>query len=118
MPIEKRQILLSEDEVIHAIVAYRNVTPAFLPRGDILKLSVSPTTHDGPGGAEVTVTICMRYGSTEQMVDLKVDPADIVNLLIRFCLENNIPMPRQGTKATVLIDGMLALAIEYAHLSI
>ena len=116
MPIEKRQILLSSEELVHAIEAYRNVNPTFLPQGDLLKAEVGPGTEaHAPADVEVTVSICMRYGDRKHRVDLTIPTADIVSLLIRFCLENNVPVPRLGTKAAALMNGALALRIEYTH---
>jgi hypothetical protein len=116
MPIEIHQILLSSEEVTHALNAYRQVNTTFLPQGDVVKVKVGPAADaHAPGGVELTVSIAMQYGSSQHKADFTIGVADIVELLIRFCLENNIPVPRLGTKAAELIDGALALRIEYGH---
>jgi hypothetical protein len=116
MPLEKRQLVLSDEELLHALSAYRNMSAAFLPQGEILRVSVAAEPGSGPGdGAVVIVGIRMCYGSGQQEIDVPLRGTDILSLLVRFCLENNVPIPRAGTKAAGAIDGKLALMIEYDH---
>jgi hypothetical protein len=119
MPVERRQILLSDEELTHAVEAYRGVNPGFLPQGDLLQVKVGPGAGDHAAGAvAVAITIRMCYGQSQQEVDVPIREIDVMHLLIRFCLENNIPIPRLGTKSAALIDGTLALQIEYDHAAV
>jgi hypothetical protein len=116
MPIERRQILLSSEELAHALDAYRRVNTTFLPQGDVLKVAVGPGADKHiPGGVELTASIRMRYGGSEHEADFMIGGTELLELLIRFCLENNIPVPREGAKFAALIDGAVALRIEYGH---
>jgi hypothetical protein len=59
----------------------------------------------------------MRYGDGRQKMDVPLRDVDILGLLIRFLLENNVPIPRAGTKAAMVIDGNVALSIDSGHFS-
>jgi hypothetical protein len=59
----------------------------------------------------LVVSVVMVYGQTRHTISIEIAEADIVHLLIRFCLENNIPIPKVGRKSAGIIDGMLALVI-------
>jgi hypothetical protein len=116
MPIERRQILLSDEELAHAVDAYRNASPSFLPPGSILQVNVGTRPgHCATGGGVMTVGVCLTYGETEQRMDVTVRETDIVNLLVRFCPENNVLLPRSAPKTAAAVDGKLALVIEYDH---
>jgi hypothetical protein len=109
MPIERRQILLSEAELLHAIEVFRHVRPDFLPHGDVSDCKMEPAGADGT--AHITISVSMIYGETRQAIKITTKEADILELLIRCCLENNIPIPRAGSKSTGIVDGRLALMI-------
>lgn len=113
MPLERRHIILSAEEVLQAIASYRRTTPEFLPRGAILGFRLDEP--EAPGGAPaLTVSVEMSYGRTQQVTELRAEGTDVVQMLVRCCVENNIPIPRRGAKRAALIDGALALLIEYA----
>jgi hypothetical protein len=109
MPIERRQILLSDGELLHAIEVFRRVRPDFLPHGDVNDCKIEPAGADG--AAHITISVSMVYGETRQVIKIATKEADILELLIRCCLENNIPIPRAGRKSTGIIDGRMALMI-------
>ncbi len=111
MPTEKRQIIFSKDEVMQALRAYRLTHHDFLPSGDVIEFTLKPTA--GGGGVHLTVACNLIYGETRQTINIEVADADVVELLIRCCLENNIPIPRMGQKSANAVDGMLALIIRY-----
>ena len=109
MPIERRQIMLSESELLHAIQSYRRVRPSFLPNGDVNGLVLEPGTEKS--SIRLAIGVTMMYGQTRQTIQIEPKDTDIVELLIRCCLENNIPIPRAGRKSAAVVDGMLTLLI-------
>jgi hypothetical protein len=112
MPIEQRKLIFSEDEVLQAIQSYARRRPDFLPQGRVLGFRPSPC----PGGPAVglTVAVEMTYGLTRQAIEVEAGETDVVELLIRCCLENNIPIPRTGAKRAAVEDGRLVLAVDYS----
>lgn len=111
MPRETRQIALSDDELLQAVQSYRRMQPNFLPQGPVLRTSFA---HTEELGTHLTVTVRMRYGASEQEIEVQVQETDLLAMLIRFCLENNIPVPRRGEKKAQLIDGAAVLHIEFS----
>ena len=47
-------------------------------------------------------------------LEVRAEGTDIIQMLVRCCVENNIPIPKRGAKRAALIDGALALIIDYA----
>jgi hypothetical protein len=108
MPIERRQIMLSEPELLQAIQSYRRMHPDFPPHGELKELGLKPSAD---GGVQLTIDVSMIYGQMRQIIRIEPVAKDIVERLVRCCLENNIPIPRAGRKSAGIVDGMLALII-------
>ncbi len=109
MPIERREIILSHEELLQAVQAYAKMTSTFLPRGQIIEACIGPGAD---GGAELTVVVDAIYGQSQQRIEVRAGAPDVLELLIRCCLENNIPIPRRGVRGMRVVEGMLALVIE------
>jgi hypothetical protein len=109
MPIERRQITLSQTEVMQAIQSYRRTRADFLPHGEVTDFVLE--TAAGDGGVHLTINVGMVYGQTRQTISIETEDTDVVELLIRCCLENNIPIPKISRKSAGIIDGMLTLII-------
>ena len=110
MPIERRRVSLFEGEVRLAVESYRRATPEVLPAGPLQQVSIT----DVPGGAPaMTVSVLMRYGSVEQLIEVRLNDDHVLALVVRFCVENNIPLPRTAKKTVVLQDGMLTLVFDF-----
>jgi hypothetical protein len=105
MPREHREIIFSLQELESAVRSYARVTPRFLPVGE--QIACSP---DASGG--LAITVHATYGATVQEMVIEVRPEDIEALLIRFCLENNVMLPRAGQKRVVGHEDGLALFID------
>ncbi len=101
--------MLAKSEVLQAIQAYRRTHPNFLPHGEVAGFTLKPGAGDG--GVHLTVDVGMVYGQTRQTITIEATEADVVDMIIRCCLENNIPIPKAGRKSAGIMDGMLALII-------
>lgn len=111
MPAERRQILLSAEETLHAIQSYARMRPQFLPHGQVLGFRLDGGEEEG--GIGLTISVEAVYGATRTVLDVRTTQPDIVELLIRCCLENNIPIPRSSAKAAAVVDGHLALIVRH-----
>lgn len=111
MPIELRTIMLSAEEVSQAIDSYARMAAHFLPRGHVLGFRLEPSED----GLEVGLMVSVEamYGSTRTVIEVRTEQEDAVKLLIRCCLENNIPIPRRGIKTAAVVEGLLALVIRH-----
>ncbi len=109
MATELRRIFLSSDELLKATHSYLRVNVELVGA-----VSVS-STHVCKDG-----TLSVRFVRTAQpgkpKGDILLQKEQVVELLIRFCMENNIPIPRNGKKAVVVRDRGIALQIKVGEL--
>lgn len=97
---EVRNIIPNHDELLDALDSYRRKTPDFLPSGRIVECKQgSPDT------------VGVRVEADGVMKDHTLDLQDLLEPLIRFCLENNIKLPRKSKKTVKLKDKRITLHI-------
>jgi len=99
---ELRHIILSQDEFIPALEAHNRVTPNYLPSGKILRYECIDQDF---------IRVIIQITPSGQEVALIVDSSKMLQALIRFCLENNIMLPRQGQKSVLIEDDRVSLCI-------
>ena len=109
MPVERREIIFSTNEVCQAVNSYHRMKPDLLPHGIVQDVKVIEGDE-----IKLRVTVEMTYGDSRQAINIDVTAVDTVELLVRGCLENNIPIPRRAIKLLRLIEGNLALVIQVA----
>lgn len=84
---EYRKIMLSDEEVISAFEGYRRITPNFMPNGKILSCALS---------SEGTLQLSLQGAPSSDIATFTLTQA--LNPIIRFCIENNIILPKNGHK--------------------
>lgn len=99
-----RKIMMSLDEVCRAYECYQRVTPDFLPKAGIIACK----TADGA----VILTVERTDGASSQRQEIIFKGFDIFKPLIRFCIENNILLPRDGTKSISIEADKVVLHME------
>ncbi|PCJ68498.1 MAG: hypothetical protein COA62_15190 [Rhodobiaceae bacterium] len=104
MAEELRYIMFSDEEFLFGIESYRRMNPDFLPNGHLDKWAA------GKNGS-LNFTMTLKGGSTKNVVSFTVEATQVTEILVRFCIENNIPIPRAGKKVVRTQDGKLALRI-------
>ncbi len=114
MPLERREICLTNDELLEAIEFYGRQTPGVLPAGALLEVVVA---NHAPERPSVTATIRCTYDPVGPPVEVILNDQSVLELLLRFCVEEGIPIPRGGDKKTSVIDGLLTLVISYGDIS-
>ncbi len=102
---EVRKIILSQTELEKALNSFRRLKPDFLPPGRISYCK--PVENGAP-----LVGIEMKYGTSTHELEFALTKDDFLEVLIKFCLENNIPLPRKGDKAAGFSDGNATLYIQ------
>jgi hypothetical protein len=109
MPIERREIRLTDAELIQAMAAYARLTPGVLPDGQLLGMSASRS----PAGAPiVTASVLLTAEPNGPPIEVRLAYESLFELLIRFCREEGIPMPRSGNKAAHVVGNSLYLVID------
>ena len=104
MPKEFRQIVFSHHELAHAVVAHNRIAEDKVLCGDLASCSLG---EDLIIRAECRV----RDGGTVRSLQVKLSEDFTREALIRYCLENNIPIPRSGSKQLRLIEDEACLEI-------
>jgi hypothetical protein len=108
MPRERRQIILSNDELVGAIDRYRRRHPDVLPLGKILDCTVEDDRS-------VVARIELASVQSTHAVEVRFKGAEMIEALIHFCIENKIRLPRAGIKSLAVIDGDIALCVRLSQ---
>ena len=103
MTRELRRITLSAQELTEAVGGYRKVDNKFLPPGKICEVAATPE--------HVTTKIEMKYVDSVHVLEFNIPYSKLTDVLINFCVERGIPVPRVGKKAAVLVETEVALEI-------
>ena len=107
VPRELRKIIFTAEELVLAVKSYDRVTEKFLPPGEVRAVRV-----EQQGGVRLIVSLQLGTSRTIGATDIDVSPGDVIELLIRACLENNIPIPRRADKFLAVVDGDLAMVMD------
>jgi hypothetical protein len=109
MPIERREIRLTGDELIQATSGYARFTPGVLPDGQILSVTVALTPQGQP---VVTATVLLTETPDRPPIEVLLAYESLCELLIRFCRDEGIPMPRKSNKTAQVVGASLTLVID------
>lgn len=101
---EVRDIILSLDEVFTAYDCYKRITPEFIPEGKII------SCWTGPDSIILNVEITSEGKSKN--IEKICKGLDVLRPMIRFCIENNIMLPRAGKKTILIKQNQVHLHIE------
>ena len=104
MASELRHIILSDAEFASSLHSFRRTHEDFLPAGEIVKWSEGATQT-------VDVTMSIKGGSTVNEMVFTVEQEQVIDILVRFCMENNIPIPRAGAKKWSVRESGIPLSI-------
>ena len=109
MAIEMRRIFLSLRELVEATHSYLRANV------EIIGAVHVTTVHLGKDG-EMTVNFVRDTLPDSPPGDVELHGEHVVSLLVRFCHENNIPLPRHGRKSVVTNGNSLALQVKIGDL--
>lgn len=102
---EVRRIILSKAEIICAFDSYRRMAPQFLPLGQII--DCKPQNN-----GSVILMLDIPAGSSFHQTEITLIDTDVLLPIIRFCLENNIMLPKAGKKTIIVSNHVLALDVK------
>ena len=104
MPVEQRLILFEEDETVTALSSANRMAEKPFVSGDIISYEIVDNN-------QVTVRAKLADTIGEKEVEYVVPPEVLLEALIRFCIENNIRLPREGKKSIRYVNGRVAMNI-------
>lgn len=102
MPVERRRILFSDDEIIAATLSHCRATGIAIPEAEVEELDVD--TESGCG-----LTLTFAVSSPEQFDEISIDPDTLMLALIALCRLYCIPLPRAASKRIERKDGALSM---------
>lgn len=100
---ELRRIILDCNELTAALECYQRLANDFLPDTKILNCRTS-------GEKTVEVKIQTLQADAEPTT-IQLTPEDLLFPMIRFCIEGNIMLPRDGGKTVMIGEDKVALCI-------
>lgn len=104
MPKELRRIILSDAEMKLAVRSFLRSQAS--SNSDYAIQAVNVADDAGP------VLECIgKSATTDTTTTIRLDKENLQKILVRFCLENNIAIPRAGRKTVVVNGGSIALQI-------
>jgi len=104
MAEELRYIMVSNEDFLSGVQSYRRTHTDFLPAGDLDKWALGT-------GKSVDITMTVSGGSTKNQMTFKIEAQHVTEILVRFCIENNIPVPLAGIKDWFVRNDKIALRI-------
>lgn len=99
-----RDIILSQEELDYAFKCYQRMAPEYFANEPITSVSV---TEDS-----VIVAIDVGKDGTRKTQNYVFKGIEILKPLIRYCIENNIMLPRDGKKSVLIRGGKVILHVE------
>ena len=104
MPAETRRVIFTKNELIEAIYDYNQIAEKKLPPGMVV--SCVPVSE-----ARVAVRLELfdqKSGATEVV---EFSPEVTAAALLRYCIRNRIPIPKNATKSIQVLGEEIALII-------
>ncbi len=102
---EMRKIILSKDEIMAALESYKRSNFEFLPPGKIVSCQLK-------AGGPIIVGFERTDGATDHPLEFSLEQQKLLEPMIRFCLENNIVLPRNSRKSALTGEDQVALFIQ------
>ncbi len=99
---ELRQIIFGKEEFISALEAHSRMNISYLPKGKIVAFEILDVT---------SVMVTVATDDSPEGVRVILNESKLLKPLIRFCLENNIMLPRDGHKSVLLTENNVTLCI-------
>jgi len=100
---EYRKLVFPESDLIEAITAHDSMSLKLFASRDVVKIEVTESP-------DIRISAKLR-GKDGQDEPIQLENSYVVAAMVRYCVENKIPLPRRGEKLLELDEGRLALSI-------
>ncbi len=104
MPNEFRQLIFSRDELAKALANYHGDAEDHVPSGNIVFCQIMQNSD-----LRVMIKVLPDGETQVQSRELGVDV--IARALMKYCLDNKIPMPRNSEKSIEAIGENIAMTV-------
>ncbi len=104
MLTEIRKLIFPDDDLITGIVDHMRATSKTLPRGAMTSLEIvkSPDLH---------VVLNVHDVANDESHSFPVDSDNLVRVMVRYCINKKIPIPKNAKKSVEEINGRMVLSI-------
>ncbi len=103
MPEEFRRLIFNDREVISAVMEQARKTKDPVPSGKMMFITI---------GGDKTPFVQFAIETPEGQKTFKYDGPSLAASLIRFCIEQNIPIPQKAQKLVSAKDQRLIMDIK------
>lgn len=106
---ELRKIILDNEEFVAALESYKRTNFEFLPAGKVIQCTLK---------ANEPVVVGLETSSFNKIktTDFTFSPPELMEPLIRFCIENNVMLPRNSRKSVLIGDNQAVLFLQISAL--
>ncbi len=115
MAVEVRFILFSMKEITQALVAHLRKAGKPLPVGSVRRVSLA-------AAPTLNVAIDLVPDKEGEAVRMTVKEGELIAMIIAFCIDQHIPLPRDGAKSLRLVENefylVVALGASEEHMKI
>lgn len=111
MPTEFRQLIFSRDELAKALANYREDTEGSVPSGNIVFCQIMQNS-------DLRVMIKVLPDGETQVHSRELGVDVIAPALMKYCLDNKIPMPRNSEKSLEAIGENIAMTVSIDRTSV
>lgn len=110
MPVERRRIIFSEDEVISAMLNHCRHSGIPLPDAEVEGLDIAMEE-------DCSVALTFAVTSPEEPDEVCLDAETVLNAVIGFCRMRSIPLPRAAIKRLEPMKGDLSMVFDMRRTS-
>jgi hypothetical protein len=104
MLIEYRKIQFPEKDLMEAIALHDEATSQRLGDGEIVDIEIST-------GEITEINAKVDFTETDETGSIPLPVSFITAAMIRYCIEEGIPVPKRGHKEIEISDGTLSLVM-------
>lgn len=103
---ELRSIVLTEGEFTYAAGLYFDARP------ELPVVSHNIDSVQGPPAADGQGRVRLKAPLVDGQTAISLEPQEMIDMVVAFCRDKAIPLPRNGRKSILRRDGDVVLEIE------
>lgn len=104
MLIEYRKIEFPENDLMEAIACHDEATSQRLGEAEIIGLEFST-------GEELEIRVNVKYSENDGTGSIPLPVSFVTAAMIRYCIDEGVPVPKRGRKQIEFDDGTLSLVM-------
>lgn len=111
MLIEYRKIEFPENDLMEAIACHDEATSQRLGEGDIVGIEFAR-------GEKLEISVHVEYPENDGTGSIPLPVSFVTAAMIRYCIDEGVPVPKRGRKQIEFDDGTLSLVMRMTKATI